>query len=52
MLALLSATSIRNPAEQSAVFPEQLTPYDEAAKAIFIKANGGTAYERGLRFAR
>ena len=30
-------------AEKSMVVPEQLMPYGEAAKAIFIKANGVTA---------
>ncbi|MBU0750662.1 MAG: hypothetical protein KJ787_01435 [Gammaproteobacteria bacterium] len=39
-------------AEQSMVAPEQLMPYGEAAKAIFIKANGVTAYNRGIRFVR
>lgn len=40
------------PAQQSTVFPEQLMPYGEAAKAIFIKANGATSYSRGIRVVR
>lgn len=39
-------------AEQSMAIPEQLMPYGEAAKAIFIKANGVAAYNRGIRFVR
>lgn len=35
-----------------AVSPEQLMPYGEAAKAIFVKANGLAAYNRGIRFVR
>lgn len=39
-------------AEQSLDSTEQLLPFGEAAKAIFIKANGVTAYNRGIRFVR
>ncbi len=39
-------------AEQSVFAPEQLTPYGEAVKAIFIKANGVAAYNRVIRFVR
>jgi len=38
--------------EPSLVSPEQLLPYGEAAKAIFIRANGVTAYNREIRFVR
>ena len=39
-------------AERPMLPPEQLMPYGEAAKAIFVKANGEIAYNRGIRFAR
>ncbi len=32
--------------------PEHLMPYGAAAKAIFIRANGLTAYNRRFRYGR
>ncbi len=32
--------------------PEALMPYGEAAKAIFVKANGLPAYRKSIKFVR
>ncbi|CAG0970043.1 hypothetical protein RHDC4_01219 [Rhodocyclaceae bacterium] len=32
--------------------PEQLMPYGTVAKAIFVKANGLAAYNRGMQVRR
>ncbi|MBI5108950.1 MAG: hypothetical protein HZA62_09390 [Rhodocyclales bacterium] len=34
------------------VAPEALMPYGEAAKAIFVKANGLPAYRKSIKFVR